>query len=57
VLSHEVDQYFVAAGYALAVGMGAGLVVLLLLGRATPFKRIRLRRQSADQTPEAIPKT
>jgi hypothetical protein len=44
VLSHEFDEYFVAAGYALAIGMGAGLVVMLLLGRATPFKRARVRR-------------
>jgi hypothetical protein len=43
VLSHEVDDYFVAAGYALSLGMVAGLVVLLLLGRATPFRRTRKR--------------
>ena len=43
VLSHEFEEYFVAAGYSLAIGMGAGLVVLLLLGRATPFKRVRIR--------------
>ena len=43
VLSHEFEEYFVAAGYSLAIGMGAGLAVLLLLGRATPFKRVRIR--------------
>ena len=49
VLSHEVDQYFVAAGYALSIGMLGGLGVLLLLGKATPFKRIRIRQtQPAD---------
>src|SRR6478609_3069248 len=49
VLSHEFDEYFVAAGYALAIGMVAGLAVLLLLGRATPFKRVRIRRAEAPQ--------
>ena len=39
VLSHEVREYFVAAGYAVAIGMGSGIVVLLLLGRAKPLRR------------------
>jgi DNA-directed RNA polymerase subunit RPC12/RpoP len=43
VLNEELQQYFVAAGYALSIGMAAGVVVLLLLGRATPFKRVRSR--------------
>jgi uncharacterized paraquat-inducible protein A len=48
VLSHDVDEYFIAAGYALSIGMASGLIVLFLLGRATPFKRMRLRlRQPA----------
>ncbi|QJW83534.1 hypothetical protein HK414_03380 [Ramlibacter terrae] len=46
VLSHELDEYFVAAGYALAIGMTSGLVVLLLLGRATAFRRLRIRPQA-----------
>lgn len=41
ILNEELQQYFVAAGYALSIGMAAGVVVLLLLGRATPFKRLR----------------
>ena len=41
VLSHELDWYLVAAAYAVSIGMIAGLVVLLLLGRATPFRRSR----------------
>ena len=43
LLSQEFDQYFVAAGYAVAIGMVSGIVVLLLLGRATPFRRVRSR--------------
>ena len=53
VLSHEFDEYFVAAGYALAIGMVAGLVVLLLLGRAIPFKRIRIRPAAPDAQHQA----
>jgi uncharacterized protein (DUF983 family) len=41
VLSQELEEYFVAAGYAVAIGMGAWLVVLLLLGKAAPFRRGR----------------
>jgi DNA-directed RNA polymerase subunit RPC12/RpoP len=55
VFSHELDEYFVAAGYALSIGMGSGLVVLFLLGRATPFKRtkLRVRRSSRAATSPA----
>ena len=52
VLSHEFEEYLVAAGYALTIGMVAGLVVLLLLGRATAFKRTRIRRPSPPQGPQ-----
>jgi hypothetical protein len=57
VFSHELEEYFVAAGYALTIGMVAGLVVLFLLGRATPFKRVRQRNASrrAAQSAEAAP--
>lgn len=41
ILSQELPEYFVAAGYAVAIGMAAGIAVLLLLGRATPFRRMR----------------
>lgn len=51
VLSHELDQYVVAAGYALSIGMASGIAVLLLLGRATPYRRLRGR----DTPPEAPP--
>lgn len=37
MLSDSMD-YFVAASYAVSIGMGAGLAVLLLLGRATPLR-------------------
>ena len=45
MLSDTLD-YFVAAGYAVSIGMGAGLVVLLLLGRATPLRARRSRRSA-----------
>ena len=44
ILSQKFDEYFVAAGYSISIGMISGLVVLFLLGRATPFRRMRLRR-------------
>ena len=44
ILNHELDMYFVAAGYAVALGMLAGIVVLLLLGKAVPRKKIRVRK-------------
>ncbi|MDB5857457.1 MAG: hypothetical protein JWQ76_1146 [Ramlibacter sp.] len=56
VLSHEFEEYFVAAGYALTIGMGAGLVVMLLLGRATPFKRLRIRSSAQAHDAEPSPK-
>jgi hypothetical protein len=42
VLSQE-QEYFVAAGYALTIGMVSGIAVLLLLGRATRFSGGRRR--------------
>lgn len=54
VLSHELDWYLVAAGYAVSIGMGAGLVVLFLLGRAVPFRRARSRR--SDESRQAVPR-
>jgi uncharacterized paraquat-inducible protein A len=47
VLSNEME-YVVAAAYAVSIGMVSGLLVLLLLGRATPFRR--RRRRAADST-------
>lgn len=48
ILSHELDEYVVAAGYSVSIGMLAGLLVLLLLGRATPFRRLRARQPAVD---------
>src|SRR3954470_6751769 len=41
LLSNQFEEYFVAAGYAVSIGMLTGIAVLLLLGRATPFRRGR----------------
>ncbi|HVZ45573.1 MAG TPA: hypothetical protein VHA82_17315 [Ramlibacter sp.] len=40
-LSHVFYNPLVAGGYSVAIGMITGIVVLLLLGRAKPYKRIR----------------
>lgn len=53
ILNEELGQYFVAAGYAVAIGMVAGIVVLVLLGKAMPFKRIGLRRDVPPTEPAA----
>ena len=42
ILSHEIEQYYVAAAYAVSIGMASGLAVLFLLGRATPFRGRRV---------------
>jgi uncharacterized paraquat-inducible protein A len=58
VLSHQFDEYIVAAGYSVSLGMLAGLAVLLLLGRATPFRRTSARPTPAVRdTSEASPRT
>jgi len=49
VLNEMLGEYYIAAGYAVSIGMATGLVVLFLLGRATPFKRIRVRRQAPSE--------
>jgi hypothetical protein len=46
VLSQE-QEYFVAAGYALTIGMLSGIAVLLLLGRATAFRKAAGKRKRA----------
>jgi len=47
-LTQEFDEYYVAAGYAVSIGMTSGIAVLLLLGRAIPFRgRTRSRAQVA----------
>jgi uncharacterized paraquat-inducible protein A len=48
LLTQEFQEYFVAAGYAVAIGMSTGIAVLLLLGKATPFRRGRVRRATPD---------
>jgi hypothetical protein len=47
ILSHELAEYYVAAGYSVSVGMATGLLVLFLLGRATPFRRSRRSRRAS----------
>jgi hypothetical protein len=47
IFTEDFMQYVVAAGYAVAIGMASGIVVLLLLGRATPFRRVRGAVQAA----------
>jgi uncharacterized membrane protein len=54
VLSHELDQYIVAAGYSLTIGMITGLLVLFLLGRAKPFRKVRIRQASPATEPAPI---
>lgn len=39
----QAEEYFVAAGFAVSIGMASGIAVLLLLGRASPFRRTRAR--------------
>lgn len=39
LLTQQFDEYFIAAGYAVSIGMVSGIAVLLLLGRATSFRR------------------
>jgi DNA-directed RNA polymerase subunit RPC12/RpoP len=53
VLSHQFEEYYVAAGYAVSIGMLSGLGVLLLLGRAKAFRRIRIRRTHPAAGPAA----
>jgi hypothetical protein len=56
ILSHQFDEYFVAAGYSLSIGMISGLVVLFVLGRATPFRRVGKRRQGTPAAEEPAAK-
>jgi DNA-directed RNA polymerase subunit RPC12/RpoP len=53
VLSQE-HAYVTAAGFALTIGMVAGIAVLLLLGKAIPFRRVR--RRAAAGEPQNVPK-
>lgn len=41
LLTQQIEEYFVAAGYAVSIGMASGIVVVLLLGRATSFRGSR----------------
>jgi uncharacterized paraquat-inducible protein A len=40
MLTHGTGDPIVAGGYAVSIGMGTGIVVLVLLGRAVAFKSI-----------------
>jgi DNA-directed RNA polymerase subunit RPC12/RpoP len=53
LLSHDFEQYIVAAGYAVSIGMLSGIAVLLLLGRATAFRRGRSRARARAVAPAA----
>ena len=56
VLSQDLE-YFVAAGYAITIGMVSGIVVLVLLGRATRFRRSgRRQRRGQEQDAQPAPK-
>ena len=54
VLNEELGEYFVAAGYAVAIGMAGGIVVLLLLGKAMPLKRVGFRRHVPPTEPAPL---
>ena len=47
-LLHRVDDYVVAGGYALAIGMTTGLVILLLLGKASAYRPIGFKRKRPE---------
>jgi hypothetical protein len=49
--SQKFPDPYVSGGYALAIGMVTGIVVMLLLGRAMPYKRIRRNPQVPPQAP------
>ena len=52
VLSQDLE-YFVAAGYAITIGMLSGIVVLVLLGRATRFRRAGRRQRTGQEQAES----
>jgi hypothetical protein len=47
ILTNHMNDNYVAGGYALSIGMLTGIVVLILLGRATPYRPIRKRKAAA----------
>ena len=44
ILTNQLNDNYVAGGYALSIGMVSGVVVLVLLGRATPYRPLRKRK-------------
>lgn len=52
-LSHKFPDPVVSGGYAIAIGMVTGIAVLLLLGRAIPYKRIGSFRKPPAPPPQA----
>ncbi|MEJ5989642.1 hypothetical protein WG902_06555 [Ramlibacter sp. PS3R-8] len=50
MFTSDGQQYLVAAGYAVSIGMVSGILVLLVLGRATPFRRSRVRDVAPSDT-------
>lgn len=47
ILTNRLNDNYVAGGYALSIGMLTGIVVLVLLGRATPYRALRKRKAAA----------
>ncbi len=57
ILTERLRDYYVAGGYALSIGMATGIVVLVLLGRATPYRPIRKRKAAAGAPTGSAPLT
>jgi hypothetical protein len=55
VLTNQLNDNLIAGGYAVSIGMASGIVVLLLLGRATPYKPIRRKRAAGSASTGAAP--
>ena len=49
MLTFNFQDPIIAGGYALAAGMLTGIVILVLLGRAIPYKRIGRARTPPPQ--------
>ncbi|MBI5278219.1 MAG: hypothetical protein HY854_17355 [Burkholderiales bacterium] len=54
-LTYNLQDPVIAGGYSLAIGMLTGITVLVLLGRAIPYKRIGRARTPPPPQAEAKP--